>query len=120
MREIQIMKRLQSEEQHRTCTDDSGQESEISPSPLSETSVSTKPDTHQTEDTRVNKLTPSDPSPIQNHARFKSILERFRDDQESVLNSHKGRHICSQEIARNSGCKSISVKLTYSRLKSSR
>ena len=111
MREIQIMKKLQSEEQNTTCQEDSGQESDISPSPQSETSVSPKPDTHQPEDSRLNSQMSSSPPPSQDHARFKSILERFRVDQGSVVISEKGTHVCPQQIARNSGGKRILDKI---------
>ena len=43
------MKKLQSEEQNTSCPEDSGQESDLSPSPQSETSVSPKPDTQRQE-----------------------------------------------------------------------
>ena len=56
MREIQIMIKLQSEEENTTFPDDSRHESDISPSPQSETYVSPKPDTNQPEDTRLNTL----------------------------------------------------------------
>jgi len=114
MREIQIMKKLQSEEQNTSCPDDSGQESDISPSPQSETSVSPKPDTQQPEDTRLNTVMASSPPPTQDQARFKSILDRFRVDQESVVISDKGTHFCQQEIARNPGSKSILDKILSS------
>ena len=89
MREIQSMKKIQSEEQNTSCQEDSGQESDISPSPQSETSVSPKPDTHQPEDSRLNYQMSSSPPPSQDHARFKSILERFHVDPESVVLSKK-------------------------------
>ena len=111
MREIQIMKKLQTEEQNTSCQEDSGQESDISPSPQSETSVSPKPDTQQLDDTRLNTLMTSLPPSSQDHARFKSILERFRVDQGSVIISEKGAHNCSQQIERNPGSKSILDKI---------
>lgn len=114
MREIQIMKKLQSEEQTTSCPDDSGQESDISASPQSETSVSPKPDTQQPDDTRLTSVMASSPPPTQDHARFKSILERFRVDQESVVISDKGAHFCQQEIARNPASKSILDKILSS------
>ena len=43
------MKKLQREEQNTSCPVDSGQESDLSPSPQSETSVSPKPDTQHPE-----------------------------------------------------------------------
>ena len=114
MREIQIMKKLQSEEQNTSCPDDSGQESDISPSPQSETSVSPKPDTQQPEDTRLNTVMASSPPPTQDQARFKSILDRFRVDQESVVISDKGNDYDQQEITRNPGNKSILDKILSS------
>eukprot|EP00091_Calanus_sinicus_P001196 TRINITY_DN11163_c0_g1_i1.p1 TRINITY_DN11163_c0_g1~~TRINITY_DN11163_c0_g1_i1.p1 ORF type:complete len:324 (-),score=39.90 TRINITY_DN11163_c0_g1_i1:202-1173(-) len=114
MREIQIMKKLQSEEQNTSCQEDSGQESDISPSPQSETSVSPKPDTHHQEDTRLNSQMTSSPPPSQDHARFRSILERFRVDQGSVVLSEKGTHVCQQQISRNPGNKSILDKILSS------
>jgi len=114
MREIQIMKKLQSEEQNNSCQDDSGQESDISPSPQSETSVSPKPDSQQSEDTRLNSQMTSSPPPSQDHARFRSILERFRVDQASVVISEKGTHVCQQQIARNPSNKSILDKILSS------
>ena len=51
MREIQIMKKIQIEEQNSSCKDDSGQESDISASPQSETSGSPRPETQQIADT---------------------------------------------------------------------
>ena len=78
------MKKMKSEGNNTSCLDDSGQESDISPSPQSETSVSPKPDTQQPEDTRLNIPMTSCPPPSQEHVRLKSILERFRVDKESL------------------------------------
>ena len=117
MREIQIMKKLQSKEQSASCQDDSGQESDISPSPQSENSVSPKPDTQHPEDIRLNTLISTSPPPTQDHVRFKSILERFRVDQESVVISDKGTQFCQPEITRNPGSKSILDKLLSSHYK---
>jgi len=114
MREIQIMKKIQSEEQTVSSLDDSGHESDISPSPQSETSVSPKPDE---EYNRINTLKASSPPPSQDPVRFKSILERFRLDQESVVISDKGNHFCQQEIARNPASKSILDKILSSHYK---
>ena len=115
MREIQIMKKIQSEEQNTSCKDDSGQESDISASPQSETSGSPRPETQQIADT--SRLTiiasTSSPSP-QDHARSKSILERFEIDQEHSIMSDNGANSYRQEIARNSSSKSILDKILNS------
>ena len=103
------MKKMKSEGNNTSCLDDSGQESDISPSPQSETSP--KPDTHQPEDTRLNSPMTSSPPPSQDHVRFKSILERFQVDQESVVISDKCTHLYQSEIARNPGSKSILDKI---------
>ena len=109
-REIQIMKKLQSEEQSASCQDDSGQELDISPSPQSETSMSPKLDTHHPEDI----LTTSTPPPSQDNLQYMSIFERFRANQESVVISDKGTNFGQQEIARNPGNKSILDKILSS------
>ena len=119
MMEIQIMKKLQSEEQNTTCPDDSGHESDISQSPQSETSVSPKPDTQQPDDPRLNTHIPSSLPQTQDHAQFKSSITKFGVDQESVAISEKGTRYCHQEMARNPGSKSILEKLLGSRYRES-
>jgi len=114
MREIQIMKKLQSEEQN-TCKDDSGQESDISASPQSETSISPKSDTQQQIETRrLNSPLTSSSIPTREEARFKSIFERFRLDQESVVISDKGDHIYKQGANRHPLSKSVLDKILSS------
>ena len=105
MREIQILKKLQSEEQT-----DSGQESDISPSPQSDTSVSPKPEDKQQEDTtRLNSAIASSTSFPNDQARVKSILE-------SVVISEKGNNNSQQKISRNAGqSKSILDKILNNR-----
>ena len=105
------MKKLQSEENNTSCPEDSGQESDISKSPQSVTSVSPKPDTHIPEDTRLNSPMTSSPHPSHDHVLFKSTLERFKVDQESAVISDKGTNFCQPEIARNPGSKSILDKI---------
>ena len=116
MREIQIMKKMQSEEQNTSCQDDSGQESDMSASPQSETSVSPKPLTQQQpEETRLANIPTASPQPPHlEQARFKSIIERFRVDQESVVISDKGAHIYKQEITKYPESKSILEKILSS------
>jgi len=110
MREIQILKKLQSEEQT-----DSGQESDISPSPQSDTSVSPKPEDKQQEDaTRENNLIPATTAVPTDQSRLKSIFERFRVDQQSVLISDKSTHLSQPEIAKNPVSKSILNKILSS------
>ena len=99
-----------SEEQNTSCQDDSGHESDNSPLPQSQTSVSPKPDNQHPDDTRPNSIMTSSPHPSLDHARFKSSLERFRVDQGNVVISEKGTHICQQQIARNPGSKSKRTK----------
>jgi len=105
MREIQILKKLQSDGQS-----DSGQESDISPSPQSDTSVSPKPEDKQQEDaTRLNSAIASSTSLPNDQARVKSILE-------SVVISDKGNNNSQQKISRNAGqSKSILDKILNNR-----
>ena len=70
MREIQIMKKLQSDEQN-TCKDDSAQEMDISPSPQSETSVSPRPETQQQVETITHTASP--PPHCVEKAKFRTI-----------------------------------------------
>jgi len=115
MREIQIMKKIQSEEQNTSCKDDSGQESDISASPQSETSVSPRPETQQqVETTRLSNVATSSPPLHFEQARFQSIFERFRVDQESVVISDNGDHIYKQEIAKHPKSKNILDKILSS------
>ena len=114
MREIQIMKKMQSEEQNTSCQDDSGQESDMSASPQSETSVSPKPDSQQLGDTsRLTNITStlSSHTPPQDHSRCKTIMKRFQVDQEHSIISDNGDNFYRQGIERNQTGKNILDKI---------